>query len=116
MGSPEGQRGALDAPIVPLAPRGSARHLVVEISNLLKVVSFELPCGSFNCCCNVLPSRAGAEDMGERQPLPLYPLHSLTPFVAGPAGPDPGLGARSTSLTVKRTLSGRGDDTARGLR
>ena len=40
-----------------------------------------------------MPSGAGPADMGERHPLPLYPLDSLTPFVAGPAGPDPGLGA-----------------------
>ena len=39
----------------------------------------------------VLPSRAGPEDMGERQPLPLYPLDSLTPFVARAAALDPGL-------------------------
>ena len=48
-----------------------------------------------------MPSRAGPEDMGERQPLPLYPLDSLTPFVAGPAGPDPGLHAESISSPVK---------------
>ena len=62
-----------------------------------------------------MPSRAGPEDMGERQPLPLYPLDSLTPFVARAAALDPGLGANSISLTAKRTQSGRGDDTARGF-
>ena len=54
--------------------------------------------------------------MGERQPLPLYPLDSLTPLLTRAAALDPGLGAGSVSLTAKRTLSGRGDDTARGLR
>ena len=63
-----------------------------------------------------MPSRAGPEDMGERQPLPLYPLDSLTPFVARAAALDPGLGAVCTSSPEKRTLSGRGDDTARGVR
>ena len=40
-----------------------------------------------------MPSRAGPEDIGERQPRPLYPLDSLTPFVARAAALDPGLGA-----------------------
>ena len=62
-----------------------------------------------------MPSRAGPEDMGERQALPLYPLDSLTPFVARAAALDPGLQARKSSLTAMRTLSGRGDDTARGF-
>ena len=31
--------------------------------------------------------------MGERQALPLYPLHSLTPFLTRVATLDPGLGA-----------------------
>ena len=56
-----------------------------------------------------MPSRAGPEDMGERQPLPLYPLDSLTPFVAGPEGPDPGPGAGCTAPLGMRTQSGRGD-------
>ena len=54
--------------------------------------------------------------MGERQPLPLYPLDSLTPCVARAAALDPGLEVGSISLTAKRTLSGRGDETARGFR
>ena len=35
--------------------------------------------------------------MGERQPLPLYPLDSLTPFVAG-LWPRPGAGSGMLSL------------------
>ena len=61
------------------------------------------------------PARAGPEDMGERQALPLYPLDSLTPFLTRAAALDPGLGAGCTSLTAMRTQSGRGDDTARGF-
>ena len=39
-----------------------------------------------------MPSRAGPEDIGERQALPLYPLDSLTPFLTRAAALDPGLG------------------------
>ena len=63
-----------------------------------------------------MPSRAGPEDMGERQALPLYPLDSLTPFLTRAAALDPGLQGGGSSLIEMRTLSGRGDDTARGLR
>ena len=61
------------------------------------------------------PARRGPKDKGERQPLPLCPLDSITPFLTRAAALDPGLGARSASSPVQRTLSGRGDDTARGL-
>ena len=53
--------------------------------------------------------------MGERQALPLCPLDSLTPLLTRAAALDPGLGAGCTSSPEMRTLSGRGDDTARGL-
>ena len=65
---------------------------------------------------SLMPSRAGPEDMGERQALPLYPLDSLTPFLTRAAALDPGLEAGKISSEGMRTRSGRGDDTARGFR
>ena len=62
-----------------------------------------------------MPSRAGPEDMGERQPLPLYPLDSLTPFVAGPLGPDPGWEREVFRSPRRGPEAAARDDTARGL-
>ena len=62
-----------------------------------------------------MPSRAGPKGMGDRQAFPLCPLDTLTPFLSRAAALHPGLGAEGCTPKGNRTLSGRGDDTARGF-
>ena len=47
--------------------------------------------------------------------FPHCPLDTFTPSLTRAAALDPGLGAGCSSSPETRTLSGRGDDTARGL-
>ena len=60
----------------------------------LRICILRFARGMYFLYASYMPSRAGPEDMGERQALPLYPLDSLTPFLTRVATLDPGLGAK----------------------
>ena len=62
-----------------------------------------------------MPSRAGPKGSGGRQASPETPLDTPHPLLTRAAARDPGLGAGCCTSPEMRTLSGRGDDTARGL-
>ena len=79
---------------IPPHPR---RVLIREHNGIVSFIS----CSGMNSQYAMLlcPS-GGPEDLGERQPLPLNPLDSLTPIVARVATLDPGLGRDGVLLQL----------------